>query len=151
MSPQATATMSVVEVLNKQVANWSVMYMKLHNYHWFVKGKEFFTLHLKFEELYTEAGTTLDVLAERILAVKGKPVATLKEHLSLASIKEANGDEKPDQMVKAAAADFQTIIGELAKGIEAAEGEGDSRTADLLTGIQTSLEKHVWMLEAFMG
>lgn len=151
MSPQTIATMSVVEVLNKQVANWSVLYMKLHNYHWFVKGKDFFTLHLKFEELYNEAGTTLDVLAERILAVKGKPVATLQEHLSLSSIKEAKGDEKPDQMVKATAADFQTMIGELTEGIQAAEGEGDSSTADLLTGIQTSLEKHVWMLEAYMG
>lgn len=148
---QATATMSVVEVLNKQVANWSVLYMKMHNYHWFVKGKDFFTLHQKFEELYTEAGTTLDALAERVLAVKGKPVATMKEHLSMSSIQEAKGDEKQDQMVKTTVADFRTIIGELAKGIQAAETEGDSSTADMLTGIQTSLEKHVWMLEAFMG
>ncbi len=29
---------NVVEVLNKQVANWNVLYVKLHNYHWYVTG-----------------------------------------------------------------------------------------------------------------
>lgn len=45
----ATATeaniKTVVETLNKQIANWGVLYVKIHNYHWFVKGKNFFTLH----------------------------------------------------------------------------------------------------------
>ncbi len=45
----------LTESLNTQVANFSVLYMKLHNYHWYVKGENFFTLHVKFEELYTEA------------------------------------------------------------------------------------------------
>lgn len=48
---------NVVEVLNKQVANWNVLYVKLHNYHWYVTGPHFFTLHEKFEEFYNEAGT----------------------------------------------------------------------------------------------
>lgn len=150
MSP-TTATMSIVDVLNKQVANWSVLYMKLHHFHWYVKGADFFTLHAKFEELYTEAGSTMDLLAERILALKGKPASMLKDQLSLASIKEAKGGESADQMVKATIADFETMIGELEKGVEAAEKEGDSSTADMLTGIRTSLEKHVWMLQAFSG
>ena len=35
----------VIEVLNKQVADWSVLFTKLHNFHWYVKGPQFFTLH----------------------------------------------------------------------------------------------------------
>ncbi|MDF2671352.1 MAG: starvation/stationary phase protection protein [Paenibacillus sp.] len=151
MSKQAVATKSVVEILNKQVANWSVMYMKLHSFHWFVKGKDFYTLHIKFEELYNEATLIMDEVAERILAIKGKPQATLKEHLATASIKEAKGDESPDQMIKALIADFQAIINELGEGIESADEQGDAGTADMLTGIQIKLEKHVWMLEALMG
>ncbi|MDV2888516.1 ferritin-like domain-containing protein, partial [Alkalihalophilus pseudofirmus] len=54
----------LVHVLNKQIANWSVLYMKLHNYHWYVKGEQFFTLHVKFEEFYNEAGLHVDELAE---------------------------------------------------------------------------------------
>lgn len=35
----------LLNVVNKQVADWTVLYVKLHNYHWYVKGKDFFTLH----------------------------------------------------------------------------------------------------------
>ena len=47
------------------------------------KGPQFFTLHEKFEELYTESATHIDEIAERILAIGGKPVATMKEYLEL--------------------------------------------------------------------
>ena len=69
--------------LNELVATWSVLYTKLHNYHWYVSGPSFFTLHTKFEELYNEVTLNLDEIAERILSKGGKPVATLKEHLEL--------------------------------------------------------------------
>ncbi|TMV47516.1 DNA starvation/stationary phase protection protein [Paenibacillus mesophilus] len=147
----ATETKSVVETINKQIANWGVLYVKIHNYHWFVKGKQFFTLHEKFEELYTEASKWLDELAERVLAIKGRPIATMKDMLAEASVKEAAGDESADQMVKTIVKDFQTMIGEMRKAIEQAEQAGDHTSADMLTGIQNSLEKHVWMLEASLG
>lgn len=47
--------MELHSVLNKQIANWNVLFVKLHNYQWYVKGDQFFTLHAKFEELYNEA------------------------------------------------------------------------------------------------
>ncbi|MEW8986778.1 MAG: DNA starvation/stationary phase protection protein, partial [Bacillus sp. (in: firmicutes)] len=75
------AQSDLIQAVNKQVANWTVLYTKLHNYHWYVKGRHFFTLHTKFEELYNEAATIIDEFAERILALEGKPVATLKEYL----------------------------------------------------------------------
>lgn len=56
----------------------TVAYTKLHNFHWYVKGPNFFSLHEKFEELYNEASQYVDDLAERILAIGGNPVATLK-------------------------------------------------------------------------
>ena len=52
----------LVQIVNKQVADWTVLYVKLHNYHWNVKGPQFFVLHDKFEELYTEAATYIDDL-----------------------------------------------------------------------------------------
>jgi starvation-inducible DNA-binding protein len=50
----------LVKAVNQQVANWTVLYVKLHNYHWYIKGKNFFTLHAKFEELYNEANVHVD-------------------------------------------------------------------------------------------
>lgn len=139
----------VQDQLNLQIANWSVLYIKLHNYHWYVTGPQFFTLHAKFQELYEEAALHVDEIAERLLAVKGKPVATMKEYLSASSIKEATGKEDAVQMVDQLIEDFTTVIGELKEGMEAAQEAGDETTADMLLAIHTSLEKHVWMLSAF--
>jgi len=144
-------TKSIVEAINKQIANWNVLYVKLHNYHWFVKGKHFFTLHEKFQELYEEAAVHIDDLAERLLALRGKPAATMRQYLELATIREASGDESTEQMVRTIISDFRIMINDMAKAIRLAEESGDPNTADMLLNIQTSLEKHVWMLEACLG
>ncbi|WP_199615666.1 Dps family protein [Paenibacillus alkalitolerans] len=139
----------VAAALNKQIANWNVLYVKLHNFHWFVKGQQFFTLHLKFEELYNEAALHIDELAERVLAIGGRPLATMKEYLAESSVREASGNENASGMVSSVASDFRTLIGELKQGMEAAQAAGDETTADMLLAIHTSLEKHVWMLTSF--
>jgi starvation-inducible DNA-binding protein len=141
----------LVSVLNKQIANWSVLYMKLHNYHWYVKGGQFFTLHAKFEEFYNEAGLHVDELAERLLAIGGNPVATMKECLELSSIREASGSETADEMVQSVINDFSIVIGELKEGMSLSEEVNDETTGDMLLAIHSGLEKHVWMLSAFLG
>jgi starvation-inducible DNA-binding protein len=141
---------SLIQALNKQVANWTVLYVKLHNYHWYVKGRHFFTLHEKFEELYNEAAVYIDDLAERILALKGKPVATMKECLEISSIKEATGIEKEEDMVKTISEDFSKMLGELQDAIHLAEEADDEGTADMLISIKKSLKKHVWMFNAYL-
>ncbi|WP_066314033.1 Dps family protein [Bacillus sp. FJAT-29814] len=141
----------LAETLNKQIANWSVLYMKLHNYHWYVTGGQFFTLHAKFEEFYNEAGLHVDELAERLLAIGGKPVATMKESLEISSIKEAAGTESAEEMVQSVINDFSIIIGELKEGMSLAEENNDETTGDMLLAIHSGLEKHVWMLKAFLG
>ncbi|RAU91078.1 Dps family protein [Paenibacillus sp. YN15] len=144
-------SVELTSVLNKQIANWGVLFVKLHNFHWYVKGTQFFTLHLKFEELYNEAALHIDDLAERVLAIKGKPLATLSDYLATASVKEAKGTETATEQVAAIIADFETVIAELKAGMKVAEEADDETTGDLLLAIHTSLEKHVWMLSSFLG
>lgn len=139
------------EQLNKLVATWSVLYSKLHNYHWYVNGVSFFTLHAKFEELYNEVTLNLDEVAERILSRGGKPVATLKEHLVLSYVEEATGNETTEKMVETTIADFKIIMTAIKETMEIAALEDDKRTEDMLNAKYQSLEKHEWMLKAFLG
>ncbi|MDQ0245980.1 starvation-inducible DNA-binding protein [Bacillus fengqiuensis] len=141
----------LTDIVNQQIANWSVLYTKLHNYHWYVKGEQFFTLHEKFEEFYNEAALYIDDLAERLLALGGKPVATMKESLETASVKEATGEETAKDMVAALVEDFTMLTGELKEGMDAAEQAGDETTGDMLLAIHKELEKHIWMLKSFLG
>lgn len=141
----------LLEIVNKQVANWTVLYTKLHNFHWYVKGSQFFVLHEKFEEFYNEASEIIDELAERLLALGGQPIATLKESLEVASVKEAEGTETAEEMVQATVNDFSILIKELKEGMDLAAEVGDDTTGDMLLSIHQKLEKHVWMLNSFLG
>ncbi|KZE64333.1 DNA starvation/stationary phase protection protein [Fictibacillus phosphorivorans] len=142
---------TIQDVLNRQVANWNVLFVKLHNYHWYVKGPHFFTLHEKFEELYNEAATNIDELAERLLVLKGTPVATMKEYLDLATVQEAKGSETAEEMVQNVINDFELLIAEIKEGMEVTEREGDEVTHDMLLSVRESLAKHNWMLRAFVS
>ncbi len=142
---------ALVKEMNTQVSSWSVLYTKLHNYHWYVKGHHFFTLHIKFEELYGEATAHMDEIAERILTLGGNPVATLKEHLEQSVVSEANGNEKADDMVRTIADDYEKIMQSLKKGMDLAGKANDDMTEDLLNATYQTIEKHQWMLNAFLG
>lgn len=145
------AEKTLIEQLNDLVATNSVLYTKLHNYHWYVTGPSFFTLHAKFEELYNETTLNLDEIAERVLSKGGKPVATMTEHLKMSHIKEATGSETTEDMVETTIMDFKTIMSRLKEAMEQAAKEGDDRTEDMLNAMVQSLEKHTWMLSAYLG
>ena len=141
----------VVKNLNEQLANWNLLFVKLHNYHWNVKGSDFFTLHEKFEELYDEAKGHIDELAERILALGAVPAGTLTEIMELATLTEATGRESSREMVETIIADFKIIVTNAKAGIEIASDAGDDTSVDLLTQVIVALEKHVWLFSAFLG
>jgi starvation-inducible DNA-binding protein len=143
--------MALEQLLNRLIADWSVLYVKLHHYHWYVKGDLFFTLHEKFEEWYEEAAENTDVLAERLLAIGGQPLSTMKAYLEHAAIEEAKGGESADEMVAQLVNDYERLIEELKAGVRAAEEAGDEPTADVLLGMLAGVQKHVWMLRAFGG
>ncbi|MBA9085462.1 starvation-inducible DNA-binding protein [Fontibacillus solani] len=137
--------------LNLQIANWTVLYTKLHNFHWYVKGSNFFRLHEKFEELYNEAANYIDEIAERLLAIGGKPVATLSDSLAVATLSEATGSEDANAMVESIIADFKVLGSELKHGMKIADEAEDQASGDLLLGILSTIEKHSWMLNSYLG
>ncbi|RFU66295.1 Dps family protein [Peribacillus glennii] len=142
---------NLTNVINKEIANFSLLYTKLHNYHWFVNGPHFFELHTKLEELYNEAAANIDEMAERLLAIGEKPAATIKEYMDLTTLEEATGQESTDDMVQSVISDFEKISKELDEGIELSNQADDDVTADLITGMKRSLDKHAWMLRAYLG
>jgi len=136
--------------LNVQVANWSVLYTKLHRYHWFVKGPHFFTLHEKFEELYNESADVVDEVAERLLAIGGTPIATMKEYLNIATLEETKEESSADEMVSSLVEDYKYLKKELKELAELSDQHGDDVTNDLAVGLLEKIDIHIWMLSAYL-
>jgi len=139
-------------LLNEQLANLAVSYVKLHQYHWFVKGMHFQTLHEMFESLYETVAEMLDELAERMLAIGIKPASTLKEYLALTRLEEGSeGEESGEQMLRIVASDFEQMIRLLKKASHLAETKTDDPvTADMLNTHIKKLQEQVWMLQAMI-
>ena len=143
-------TEDIVNSMNLLLANYHVFYQKLRNYHWNVTGGDFFDLHDKFEELYTETVTNIDDSAERIRVFGMTPMSTLKEYLQNSSIKETGTDLSADAMLKEVIRDIETLDSYLIEAIDNAAEYGDVATVEMMNKMVKSLEKHHWMLKAFM-
>src|SRR5690554_6217930 len=143
--------MEQVKSMNQALANWNVLNTKLQHFHWYVKGPHFFVLHEKFEEFYNEGFGYVDEIAERILTIGGEPISTLKGYLEVATIEEAKGGETAEEMVDLLSKDFDKLIGEFETGMEVAEENGDQPTSDIFLEMKTSIEKHNWMLKAYLN
>jgi starvation-inducible DNA-binding protein len=142
----------VVDQLNELLANYHIHYQKLRGCHWNVKGRSFFTLHAKFEELYNDAINSIDELAERILTLGKAPLSTYKEYIETSRLKEIPTVGVEDmQLVQAILDDFATLI-ELEREImESTSESGDDGTNDLINRFIQFQEKNTWMLRSFAG
>lgn len=115
------------------------------------KGTFFFTLHEKFEELYDEAAEAVDEIAERLLAIGGKPVSTLKEFIETSTLQESTDKLTATEMVKSLVEDFSHINTQLKALAEHADELEDVITNDLAVGLIGKIEKHLWMLTAYLS
>jgi len=139
--------MKLHDFLNVRIADLSVLYTKLHRFHWFVQGAYFDIVHEKCEELYNEASAMYDEFAERLLIIGGTPAATLKEYLALAKISEEGNEVTLEDIYKTLIKDYTFFADELKVGIDIAQDAGDEATADMFIGAITAFEKHVWMFK----
>lgn len=149
---EETQVKPIVDHLNDLLANYHIHYQKLRGCHWNVKGEHFFTLHVKFEELYTNALQTIDDLAERILTLGKSPYSTFADYINVSTIAEANtvGMNAID-MVQAIMDDFSKLIDMEREIMTLTADAGDDGTNDLINSFMQFKEKNNWMLRSFCG
>jgi len=141
--------MAITQSLNTLLADYQILYQKLRNYHWNVKGPLFFALHEKFEELYTGWAEFIDQIAERILMVQGVPLHTLESMLGVARLDEDESIPSAYDMVDRIIADLESLHRSSGDVVTAAEDVGDRGTANLLDDLRDGMEKDLWMLRSW--
>ncbi len=144
-------TEKITQALNELLANYSVHYQKLRNYHWNVKGADFFDLHEQFEKQYTEALESIDEIAERIRVFGKTPLSTMKEYLEVSTIRETGTDMASDLMVRELLNDYTILLDAMFSSVEVSVKEGDSGTEEMVKVFIHSIEKHHWMLSSFLA
>jgi len=145
-----TKTDELSIMLNQLLADYQVFYQNLRGLHWNIKGKEFFELHLKFEELYNDVVIKIDEIAERILTLDAEPFHTFSDYLNNSKIKEEKSVTNGIRGVKIIIKNFSAIIileREILKIAGDAEDEG---TMNLMSDYISKTEKILWMLGSYL-
>ena len=144
-------SVEVAKKLNKYLADLHVLYSKLHNYHWNVVGIGFFEMHLKLEEFYTATAIEIDTIAERILQLEERPLASMKSYLEVSTLKEAESQKiKPAEAAKDVLSDYEVVLKEIREIVLMAADNNDDQTVALIDGSIANYEKHIWMLSAYL-
>ncbi len=139
-----------VDELNSLLANYNVFYQKLRCFHWNVKGRDFFDLHDKFEELYNISKSNIDAIAERILMLGYYPLSTMKEYLDRTALNEGSQTQDSNDMITEVLDDMNFIRVQLRNAINMGRGLSDFGTSHILEGFLIELEKQTWMLQTWM-
>ncbi|MGO2132441.1 MAG: Dps family protein [Halomonas sp.] len=141
----------LAEQLNSLLSNYQLFYMNVRGYHWNVKGANFFELHVKFEEFYTDLLTKVDEVAERILTLGHQPVHAYSDYFRLASIEEDKNVTDGETCVRGVLKGFQTLIELQRELLSVASDADDEGTAAQMSDYIREQEKTIWMLNAYLG
>tara|TARA_B100001971_G_C18265966_1_gene592436 strand:+ start:7679 stop:8110 length:432 start_codon:yes stop_codon:yes gene_type:complete len=140
---------NTIQILNQIQADSLTMYTKLHNYHWNIKGLQFYNIHQKTEEFYNYFGTMYDDVAERLLQLNVKPIVTLKGALERSKIEEETKDDFTIQYaVESIIKDFNYFLGAFKELSSASENDAPTQAyADDQIG---HFQKEIWMLRSLI-
>ena len=142
---------NILNNLNTFLSDLNVFYRKLQNYHWNIKGKDFFVIHSKLEEYYNEINTEIDEVAEHILTLGGQPLGTLKDYLNTTKITEAENKKVDNTVVfNEIIKDFTILLDCAVEIKELADEKEEYKTSALMDNFIESYSKKIWMLKQMM-
>lgn len=143
-------SVELADSLNELLAHYQLFYQNARGYHWNIKGDKFFELHVKFEELYTDALLKIDEIAERILTLGHTPLHTFTDYLKLSSIKEAKNISDGKKAVANVLDGFKVLLQIERKILELSAKADDEGSNALMSDYIREQEKSVWMYSAYL-
>jgi len=141
---------AITQGLSRLLADTYTLYLTTHNFHWNVTGPMFQTLHVMFQEQYTELWTALDDIAERIRALGHFAPGTYKRYVELSTITEETDVPSAKEMIRQLVEGQEAVIRTARAAVRIADEIDDFPTADMLSTRMEVHEKNAWMLRAFL-
>ncbi|MET6991706.1 Dps family protein [Sediminicola arcticus] len=136
--------------LNLLLANFQRYYQNLRGIHWNIKGKRFFDLHVKFEELYTDANLKVDLVAERILTLGGVPLHTFEDYISNSKVPVGKNISEDEAAIRLVVDSLKELLVIERKILTASDDANDEGTNSMMSDFITEQEKILWMMKAWL-
>lgn len=135
--------------LNILLANFQVYYQNLRGIHWNIRGKRFFQLHVKFEELYNDAQMKIDMVAERVLTLGGTPLHTFEDYVANNKLRVGKNISKDTEAVNLIIDSLADLLKIERVILEESANINDEGTNSMMSDFIKEQEKTVWMMKAW--
>lgn len=143
-------TEELVEQLNALLSNFQIYYQNLRGLHWNIRGKRFFDLHLKFEELYNDSQLKIDLIAERVLTLSGTPLHTFSDYIEHSKLKVGKNISKDTEAIQLITDSLIALLKIERVILEKSAAINDEGTNSMMSDFIVEQEKTIWMLKAWM-
>lgn len=144
-------TQQIASDLNKLLASFQVYYQNLRGIHWNIKGKRFFELHPKFEELYNDANIKVDEIAERVLTLGATPLHTFSEYIETSKVPVGKNVSQDEDAVRLIVDSLTELLKIERVILEKTDEINDEGTNSMMSDFITEQEKTIWMMKAWLG
>lgn len=144
-------SVDLCETLNLLLADYQIFYINTRGFHWNIKGDKFFELHLKFEEIYTDALVKIDEIAERILTLGQRPLHSFTDYLKIAEIKEVTNISDGREALSMVVKNLQQLLDIERRVLDLSAASGDEGTNALMSDYLREQEKSIWMFNAYLN
>ena len=142
--------MAESQELNILLSSFQVYYQNLRGLHWNIRGKRFFDLHLKFEELYNDSQLKIDLIAERVLTLGGIPLHTFDDYIKNSKIKIGKNIHNDEEAI-ALIVNSLTELLKVERIILSQSGTiDDEGTNSMMSDFIKEQEKTIWMMKAWL-
>lgn len=142
---------TLADSLSGLLSNYQIFYMNVRGYHWNIKGDNFFELHVKFEELYTDLLLKVDEIAERVLTLGHRPAHSYSTYIERSDVPERKDVSDGREAVENIVDSFATLIGKQRELLSLAGDAEDEGTVSLMSDYISQQEKTVWMYRSYLG
>lgn len=137
--------------LNQLLANYQIYYQNLRGLHWNIKGKNFFQLHEKFEELYDDSQVKIDMIAERILTLGATPLHTFDDYIELSTVSAGKNISKDVEAVNLVVSSLKELIKVERNILDKSAEADDEGTNAMMSDFISEQEKTVWMFKSWLA
>jgi starvation-inducible DNA-binding protein len=140
----------IIKELNMLLSNFQIYYQNLRGLHWNIRGKRFFNLHVKFEELYNDAQEKIDLVAERVLTIGGTPLHTYEDYIAQNKLtigKNISNDVEAVHLIVDSLSKLLTIERQILKDTADIADEGSNA---MMSDFICEQEKTIWMMNAWL-
>ncbi|HKZ00538.1 MAG TPA: Dps family protein [Rhabdochlamydiaceae bacterium] len=139
---------AIADGLTVLLADTYALYLKTQNFHWNLKGADFFSLHLLFEKQYSKMAEAIDEIAERIRILDMMAIGSFGALKKNTTIKDEDKSLNIKDMIKELLEGHETLIRGARKLAELADKNVDFASMDLIGRMIGTHEKFAWMLRS---